>query len=139
VNRLVVLDASAFDGLDGVRGERLRALLESTGEHGGRVLCAAATLAEVCRTAALTRRAEVALQRGHGGHRIEVVPTDLQLAKQVGQLLGDARRGSCYLADAHVVALCSGEERAVVITSDPDDINHIAASLPGVRVVTRRP
>jgi hypothetical protein len=137
VSRTIVLDASAFDSWEAAGEERLRALLGIS--DGGDLRCAALTLAEVCRSRALTKRAESMLGRLRGTHRIRIVPTDEGLAKRVGQLLADAPRGSCHLADAHVVALCADADRALVITSDPDDINHLAASLRGVRIVTRQP
>ena len=136
---LVVLDAAAFDVLETRRGSELHALVRSTAARGGRVCCAAVTLAEVCRSRAQTRRAEAALARTSGGQRIRVVPTDERLAKLVGAILHHARAGSEYIADAHVVAVCSGADSAIVVTADPDDIVDLAPALPGCRVVTRRP
>jgi predicted nucleic acid-binding protein len=138
VTDLVVLDAAAFDTLAGPPGEPMRAFLLTTTARGAKVRCAAITLAEVCRGTARTRRVEATLRRDRGGWRIEVVPTDERLAKAVGQLLHAAKLDSCHLADAHVVALCAQADRAVVITSDPDDISHLAANVPAIRIVTRR-
>jgi predicted nucleic acid-binding protein len=138
VKQLVVLDAAAFDALDERADETLRRLVRRIGPRDVEVRCAALTLAEVCRGTARTRRIEVALAQDRGGWRIDVVPTDERLAKSVGRILHTAKADSCHLADAHVVALCADADRAVVITSDPDDINHLAVNLPAVRVVTRR-
>jgi predicted nucleic acid-binding protein len=135
---LVVLDAGAFDALERGRNDELWAMV-MVGAEQAEVRCAALTLAEVCRSVARTRQVEVVLRRDRQGRQINVVPTDEALAKRVGQLLADAQRDSCHLADAHVVALCADADRALVITSDPDDINHLAASLRGVRIVTRQP
>jgi predicted nucleic acid-binding protein len=139
VRHLVALDAAAFDVLDQPAGAGLRALLRTSVQRGGDVVCAAVTLAEVCRTTARARQVEVSLRRDRGGERIRVVATDERLAKTVGRLLGDAGLDSCHLADAHVVALCRDVDRAVVVTADPDDVARLAACLPGVRIVTRRP
>jgi predicted nucleic acid-binding protein len=139
VTALVVLDAAAFDVIDRPVGEDLRALLRTTLNRDGEVRCAAVTLAEVCRGQARTRRVEATLRQDRGGRRIRIVPTDERLAKAVGHVLSVARRDSCHLADAHVVAVCADADRAVVVTSDPDDIAHLAAALPAVRIVTRRP
>jgi predicted nucleic acid-binding protein len=138
VKRVVVLDAGAFDVLDRSPGRELWDLLKTV-PKGVEARCAALTLAEVCRTAGRTRRVEAALRRCEGEHGISVVPTDELLAKSVGRLLADARRDSCHLADAHVVALCADADVAVVITTDHDDINHLAASVPAVRIITRSP
>ena len=53
--------------------------------------------------------------------------------------LDSARLLSEVLADAHVVAVCAAVDAAVVITTDPDDINMLAAAIPGTRVVARSP
>lgn len=139
VPALVVLDAAAFDVLETRRGGELHALVRATAARGGKVCCAAVTLAEVCRSRAQTRRAEAALARRFGGQRIQVVPTDERLAKLVGAILHQASARSERIADAHVVAVCSGANSAIVVTTDPDDIMDLASALPGCRIVTRRP
>ena len=83
---------------------------------------AAVTVAEVARGPRRTRAVEAALARRHEGRRIEVVPTDVPLAKAVGQLLHASGLGSEHLGDAHVVAAAAAHGTVVVITSDPDDI-----------------
>jgi hypothetical protein len=135
----VVLDAAAFDMLDRPTARSLWALLELSAAEDSEVCCAAVTLAEVCRGTARTRRVETALARDRGGRRIRVIPTDERLAKLVGGILNDTARGSEMLGDAHVVAVCSGADTAVVVTSDPDDINMLATAVRGVRIVTRTP
>lgn len=137
---VVVLDGAAFDVLDAGRpSAKLWALLDRTLSAGGEVRCAAVTLAEVCRGADRTRRAESAIARRRGGQRIRVVPTDEQLAKRVGAILHSTRSGSERLADAHVVAVCADAEVAIVVTSDPGDITELTAAVPGTRVTVRRP
>jgi|HubBroStandDraft_4_1064222.scaffolds.fasta_scaffold51866_4 predicted nucleic acid-binding protein len=135
----VVLDAAAFDVLGTPRDSGLRALLRRTAERGGKVSCAAVTLAEVCRGLARTRQMEAALARSHGGQRIRVVATDERLGKLVGAILHQAGLGSDRIADAHVVAVCAPADAALVLTEDPGDIAELAAALPGCRIVTRRP
>jgi predicted nucleic acid-binding protein len=139
VSARIVLDAAAFDVLDRPAGAALRALLERSAQRDTDTFCAALTLAEVCRGGARTRRVEASLARARGGRRVRTVPTDERLAKLVGAILNDAGRGSEDIADAHVVAVCAGAERAIVITADPGDIAVLAAAVPGVRIVTRRP
>ena len=135
----VVLDAAAFDVLDGSDGAPLRHLLRVVLLRGGEVRCAAVTLAEVCRGPARTRRAEAAIARDRGGQRILVVPTDVRLARLVGAVLHGADRGSESIADAHVIAVCAGFDAAIVITSDPGDIAELASAVPGTRIVARTP
>ncbi|MGH3615249.1 MAG: PIN domain-containing protein [Pseudonocardia sp.] len=135
----IVLDASAFDVLDTFAGAELRGLIRRASARGTDTCCAAVTLAEVCRGTARTRRIEVGLTRDRGGRRIRVVPTDERLAKLVGAILNDTKRGSEHIADAHVVAVCAGAEHAVVVTVDPADITALAVAVPGVRIVTRKP
>lgn len=101
--------------------------------------CPAVTLSEVCRGVARTRRVEVALARDRGGQRIQVVPTDERLAKLVGAIMYATGSDSSSLADAHVVALCSRGDGAVVITSDPQDIHRLAVAVPSTRIVARSP
>lgn len=133
----VVLDAAAFDHLDGPSARGLLAILErAVAQHDGEVRCAAVTLAEVCRGPARTRRVEAILAARRGGRPITVVPTDERLAKLVGAVLDHAREGSATIADAHVVAVCAGAERALVVTSDPDDIVRLSAAVPATRVLT---
>jgi predicted nucleic acid-binding protein len=133
----VVLDAAAFDHLDGPSARGLLAILErAVAQHDGEVRCAAVTLAEVCRGPARTRRVEAILAARRGGRPITVVPTDERLAKLVGAVLDHAREGSAMIADAHVVAVCAGAERALVVTSDPDDIVRLSAAVPATRVLT---
>ncbi|MGH3094982.1 MAG: PIN domain-containing protein [Streptosporangiales bacterium] len=135
----IVLDAAAFNVLDTRDGRKLRAVVHRTLRRGGEICCAAVTLAEVCRGTQRTRRVESALAHDRGGQRIRVIHTDERLAKLVGAILHDTHSGSDRLADAHVVAVCGGADRATVMTSDPDDIAALADALPGTRVLTRDP
>jgi hypothetical protein len=133
----VVLDAAAFDHLDGPAARGLLAILErAVAQHDGEVRCAAVTLAEVCRGPARTRQVEAILAARRGGRPITVVPTDERLAKLVGAVLDHAHEGSAMIADAHVVAVCAGAERALVVTSDPDDIVRLSSAVPATRVLT---
>ena len=50
-----------------------------------------------------------------------------------------AAAGSELIADAHVVAVCAGADAAVVVTSDPDAITALAVTVPGTRILVRRP
>ena len=60
---------------------------------------------------------------------IDVAPLDDELGRRAGVLLGRAGRSDAI--DAAVVALANHADR--IVTSDPDDINHLVATL-GLRV-----
>lgn len=134
----IVLDAAAFDVID-QPNTRLWALFQRSVGRDAEICCSAVTLAEVCRGSARTRTIEAFLNRTDARRRVVILATDVPMAKAVGAILYEARVGSEMIADAHVVAACSGADQAVVVTSDPDDISRLAGSLRGVRVVTRTP
>jgi len=135
----VVLDAGAFDALTIKAGAKLRDFLMRTVTRGGQIWCAAVTIAEVARGTARTREVETALSRRYGGAQIRVLVTDVELAKRVGGILYATNRGSESIADAHVIVACLPADIAVVVTTDPDDIADLAAAVPGVRIMPRRP
>ena len=97
------------------------------------------SVAEVCRGPARTRRVDAAIARDRGGQRILVIPTDARLAKLVGAVLHSDDCGSESIADGHVIAVCTGSDAAIVITSDPHDIAKLATAVPGARIVARAP
>jgi predicted nucleic acid-binding protein len=68
---------------------------------------------------------------------VRVVPTDFDLARRVGSVLNGAGAGTRDIVDAHSVAVASVHGRAVIVTSDPDDILRLASAMPVVRIVTR--
>jgi predicted nucleic acid-binding protein len=139
----VVLDSEALSLLSGPASpgqRRLAVLVDRTRHRSGRVVVPAVVCAEVCRDASRTRAVESLLRRFPadvvGG--IEILETDISVAKEVGALLGVAGLGSEHLADAHVVVAavrCSG---AIVATSDAGDIRRLADYQPAVRIVTFR-
>lgn len=137
----VVLDS---DGLDAMCAERpepaIRALLQEAWTRHRDVLVPAVVCAEVCRGVARTRRVETVVARsGRGPHLpVGVVPTDFDLARQVGAVLHGSGADSRDLVDAHVVAVCALHGGGLVITSDGDDIQRLAAAVPSARVITRR-
>ncbi len=139
MTRRVVLDAAAFDRLDGFSGGRARALLGELVGRGAEAWCSAVTVAEVSRGTARSARVAAALSRPTGGERINVQVTDLPFARLVGTVLHASGAGSEDLADAHVVAICLGAEASLVVTSDPDDILRLADPFPGLRILVRQP
>ncbi len=68
-----------------------------------------------------------------------MIPTDERLAKLVGAILQATNRSGQSMGDAHVVAVCGGIDTAVVLTSDPNDIQELGEAIPGTRIISRRP
>ncbi|MFI5269113.1 MAG: PIN domain-containing protein, partial [Chloroflexota bacterium] len=58
--------------------------------------------------------------------------TDLSIARRAGGLLGAT--GASDAADAQVAAHCIDAAPATLVTSEPDDMRRLLASLPSVRV-----
>jgi len=118
--RATVLDAGALVALE--RGDRRARALIAHAE--GRIIIPAAALAEVCRDGA--RQAALAALVKASATTIDVL--DEQVAKAVGILCG--RTGTSDIADASVV-LSAQRHRAIVLTSDADDLLRLD---PGLQV-----
>lgn len=137
----VVLDAEGLAGLTDRRPPvALRALLSEAWSRCRDVLVPAVVCAEVCRGSARTRGVEAMLarHRKESGQQppVQVVGTDLDLARQVGAVLHGAAAPSGDMVDAHVVAVAARHGGALVVTSDPEDIHRLAQAVPSARIVT---
>ncbi len=138
----LVLDSAGLDALCGeVPSPTVRALLEEAWRLDRDVLTPAVVCAEVCRGAARTRRVEALVSRqgarGRPWQPVQVVVTDFALARQVGAVLHGAQTGSADIVDAHVVAVCADRGGGLVLTSDPADIERLAAVIPSARIMIR--
>lgn len=124
--RAVVLDAGALIAFE--RGDgRARALVREALRTGARLVVPAGVLGQVWRGAARQVRLR-ALMKGP----TTVVPAlDQVLAEAAGALC--ARTGTWDVIDASVV-LVARRERAVVVTSDLDDLAHLDPALPVERI-----
>ena len=121
-SRDVVLDAGALIAFE--RGDQnLKAILRNVLAAGARVVIPATALAQVWRggpgSAPLARLVDAG----------EVEPLDEKRAKEVGVRLGT--RGASDVADAQVFC-CAVDHRAMIASSDSDDIRALAE--PGERV-----
>lgn len=124
--RGLVLDAGALIALE--RFDRLLwRRLVTVRKRGGRLVVPASALAEAWRGG--PRSAPLARLLGAG----EIDPLDEGRAKEVGVRLGE--RGTQDVADAHVVC-CALECRGVIVTSDPKDIESLAAANERLSVTT---
>lgn len=132
----LILDAEAVAALAwpqerAVLAERARALLTIAREREAIVRVPVGVLAEVCRG----QRRDAAVAHLLNGRGIEVEPLTTTTARQAGALLHVAGLDSADAVDAFVVATAIGFGRAVIATSDPDDLARLAANHPDVIVV----
>jgi hypothetical protein len=65
---------------------------------------------------------------------IDIISTDRDLARKIGNLLASKGMGSEHHVDASVVAVAAEARNAVIFTSDPDDLRPLASDFPGVRI-----
>jgi len=116
------LDAGALIAVD--RGDRRMAFLIGRAFERQAVLTVpAAALAQVVRSPG--RQAQLMRLVRH--RSVRVVPLDAEASVMVGRLL--AASGTADVVDAHVV-VCARRVGQVVITSDPDDLRRLDATLP---------
>lgn len=130
----LVLDSQALSVL--ARGQTaektvVRAALRAALETDARVVVPAAVLAELYRGGTNDQIVDSCLGRNTG---IGVVDTTKQLARQVGNLLARAGRGSRDHVDATVVAAAISSGGGVILTSDVGDIRALADGLVGITV-----
>jgi hypothetical protein len=110
---------------------RLRSALEAAAVARAEVLVPAAVLAEQYRGGPYDQTTDSFLARHP---HIQIVVTDRDLARKVGNLLARKNLGSTHHVDAAVVAVAAEARIAVIFTGDPDDIRPLAADYPGIRV-----
>jgi predicted nucleic acid-binding protein len=117
----VVLDAGALIAFE--RGDaRMRALCREALRARARFLVPAGVVGQVIRNP----RRQVALRALLNGISTHVVPLDQILAEAAGVLCG--KTGTSDVVDA-TVALVARRERAVVVTSDEDDLRRLDPTL----------
>ena len=137
----LVLDAAGLDGLSSATPPaQLRALLTEAHRRQREVLAPTLLCTEVARGRGRTRALEAALARHDANRRerpaVRLVDTDFALARQVGTILEAAGASTEMVVDAHVVALCVPAGGGLVVTTDPDDIDELAAAVPAARIRT---
>ena len=118
-----MLDAGAFIAFEKNDG-KVCTLIELALAHGGPLHAPACVVAQVWRDG----RRQARLARLLGAGAIEVTPLDRDEAKATGVLCG--RSWTTDVVDASVVLLAR-RHRAIVLTSDPDDLTRID---PGVEI-----
>jgi rRNA-processing protein FCF1 len=124
--RAVVLDAGALIAFE--RGDaRMRALVREALKAGVRLVVPAGVLGQVWRGAAK----QAPLRALVKGPTTVVAVLDQVLAEAAGVLCG--RTGTSDVIDASVV-LVARRERAIVVTSDVDDMRRLDPGLPLERI-----
>ena len=122
-NIAIVLDAGALVALE--RGDpRMRALCREALRTNAALVVPAGVVGQVIRD----RPRQVALSALLKGRTTRVPALDQILAEAAGVLCG--KTGTSDVIDASV-ALVARQERAVVITSDPEDLRRLD---PGIRI-----
>lgn len=123
--RAVVLDAGALVAFER-NDRRVRRLIELAADHGASLHVPAGVIAQVWRDGARQAR----LSRLVSSGLLDVRNLDLEEARAAGSLCGIT--GTADVVDASV-ALLARRHRAVVATSDPDDLRRLDADLPLIR------
>lgn len=122
----IVLDAGALIALD--RNDRSTwALLRVAADDGDLVEVPAGAIAQAWRNG----RRQVLLVRAL--RHCDEVPLDGSLARSCGLLCAESRTSD--IVDASVAIVVAGRARhdhVTVVTSDPDDINHLLSTLGAV-------
>jgi predicted nucleic acid-binding protein len=112
------------------RRDRVRALVAAMRGRGLPVGTVASVLAEVVRERPADAGVFAALRR----ERVEVHPVDTRVGVRAGRLLGRVGAGSEMAVDAFTVAVADLAGGAVVATSDPRDLERLAAHAERVAV-----
>ena len=113
------------------RRDEIRALVTAMRDRGQPVGVAATTLAEVIRG----RPADAGVHSLLNRERVVVHDVDRRIATRAGQLLDAIGEGSELAVDAFLVATGELGGGAVIATTDPDDLDRLAAHAASVVVV----
>ena len=119
--RSVVLDAGALIALE-KRSRKMEALLRQTQVRRVEILILAGVLAQVWSGSPMQAPLSMLLNRA----TTKVVTLDRVLAEAVGRLLRQC--GASDVVDASVVVVAR-TARAIVVTSDPDDLRALDPSI----------
>ena len=131
----IALDSAAVDALASepdTTGEPVRAALRAAQRLGRPVTIPSLVLAELYRGRPRDARIDAFINREQG---IDLRDTDRSFSRLVGGLLAGAQLGSEAIVDAHVVAAALELGGGVCFTSDPADLERIAAPYRNVTVV----
>ena len=131
---MLLLDSEALSALSHGpprRRDKVRALVLAMRRRELPIATVAAVLAEVVRG----RPADAAVFSSLRRDRVEVRPIDSRVGVRAGHLLGRAGAGSELAVDAFVVAVADLAGGALIATTDPGDLERLAADVARVRVI----
>jgi predicted nucleic acid-binding protein len=123
---MLLLDSEALSAVahgPRSRRDRVRALVAEMRARDLPVATVAAVIAEVVRG----RPADASVFAGLARERVEVHPVDTAVGVRAGRLLGSVRAGSEMAVDAFTVAVADLAGGAVIATTDPRDLERLAA------------
>ena len=132
---ILLLDSEAVWSLCGRKTARLDQVIGAIDEANSRgfdIVVPAVVLAELYRTATHSAAVDSLLSRRD---LLRILPTDLAMARIVGEVLSRARAGSALMVDAHLVAAAVIHGSGVILTGDVKDLRRLAAPFRDVRVV----
>lgn len=122
----LTLDAGALMALDQPsNATMMQARLEEVRRRGGTICIPVGVIAQAWRGPRQARLARLIKSPD-----VDIAVMTLSVARAVGALCAES--GHDDVIDAHV-ALCARERSHAVVTSDPDDIARVDASLPLIR------
>ena len=130
----VVLDSEAVFVLSGGRSAALteiQAALEAARRLGRDVIIPTVVLAELYRGRQRSQLIDSMLSRETG---IELRDTDRSFARLVGGILAAAGADSTLMVDAHAVAAAVEAGGGVIMTSDPHDLERLAANYANIHI-----
>lgn len=134
---MLLLDSEALSAVahgPAGRRDKVRALVTEMRRRELPVGTVASVLAEVVRGRPADAGVFAALRR----ERVEVHSVDTRVGVRAGQLLGRIGAGSEMAVDAFTVAVADLAGGAVVATSDPRDLDRLAAHAEGIAVADIR-
>jgi predicted nucleic acid-binding protein len=130
---MLLLDSEALSAIaQGPRNrrDRVRALIAQMRSRELPVALVATVLAEVIRGRPADAGVFAAVKR----ERVQVLPADTRISVRAGQLLGSIRSGSELAIDAFTIAAADLAGGAVIATSDPRDLQRLAAHAQNVLI-----
>ena len=131
---VLILDSEAVNALANASSRpaaalRARAILRVAAERKAVVRIPAPVLAEVSRGGARDAAVDRVIASG-----LSVVELTRRMGQRAGALLTRHRMNSAHAVDAFVVATAAVLGDAMIATHDPDDLERLASTEPGVSV-----
>jgi len=130
--KALILDSEAISQLARGKSGRAKTLYSEAVNNSVLVAVPAAVLAEQFRGGKHDQVLQSFLARNRW---IAIYDTDIKLAQSIGHLLAKAQLGSEHHVDGAVVATALDMGGGVILTSDPNDLERIAAGHPAIKII----